>query len=318
MNSLHTVLGAAGAIGQATIQALQTRSLTVKAVSRSAALPNVQNQKADLLELSQTRTAIQAASHVYLCVGLPYKTEIWARDWEIIMQNVITACSEANATLIFLDNIYMYGPAPLQVPFDESHPQNPSSQKGQARKRTADLLIQAMEVGTVKGVIGRAADIYGPKAVNSSLYISVLERMMSGKGPQLLAPLDIPHRYSNTTDIGRALVELALTEDTYGEIWHLPVGRLTSNGEMVDLLNQALGTNLKASVLPGFIRKILSLFIPPLKEVGEMLYQFQQPYDFSDAKFRTRFPDFKVSTYEAGIKAMIDSFQENPQLKSNL
>ncbi|MFK7921881.1 MAG: NAD-dependent epimerase/dehydratase family protein [Bacteroidia bacterium] len=318
MNPLHTVLGAAGSIGQATIQALQSRGLPIRAVSRSAALPNVQNLKADILDLGQTRTAIQASSHVYLCVGLPYKTEIWARDWEIIMQNVITACSEENATLIFLDNIYMYGPTPLQVPFDESHPQNPSSQKGQARKRTADLMIKAMESGTIKGVIGRAADIYGPKAVNSSLYISVLERMMSGKGPQLLAPLDVPHRYSSTTDIGHALVELALAEDTYGQIWHLPVGPLTSAGEMVDLLNQTLGTNLKATVLPSFMRKILSIFISPLKEIEEMLYQVQQPYDFSDAKFRTRFPNFKVSSYEAGVSSMIASFQENSQLKSNL
>ncbi|MEL7533554.1 MAG: NAD-dependent epimerase/dehydratase family protein [Bacteroidota bacterium] len=316
--SLHTVLGAAGSIGQATIQALQTRGFAIRAVSRSTALPNVSNHKADLLDLAQAREAIAGATYVYICVGLPYKTEIWARDWEILMHNVITACSENNARIIYLDNIYMYGPTPLQVPITESHPQSPTSIKGKARKRTTDMLLQAIAAGKVNGLIGRAPDIYGPKAVNSSLYISVLERMLAGKGPQLLAPLDIPHCYSSTTDIGKALVDLALAEDTYGQVWHLPTGPLTNNAEMIALLNAELGTQLKASVLPNFMRKFLSLFIPPLKEIGEMLYQVQDPYDFSDAKFRTRFPDFKVSTYEEGIKAMVASFRENPELKSNL
>ena len=317
-DSLHTVLGAAGSIGQATIQALQTRGFAIRAVSRSAALPNVSNHKADLLDLAQARAAIEGSSHVYLCVGLPYKTKIWDRDWEILMRNVITACSEQKVRIIFLDNIYMYGPAPLQIPIEETHPQHPSSIKGKARKRTTDMLLQAITEGKVKGVIGRAADIYGPKAVNSSLYISVLERMLAGKAPQLLGPKDIPHRYSSTTDIGQALVALALAEDTYGEAWHLPVGRLTTSGEMIDILNRELGTNLTPTVLPNFMRKILRLFIPPLKEIEEMLYQVQHPYDFSDTKFRTRFPDFQVSTYEEGLKVMITSFQENPELKSNL
>ncbi len=317
-SSLHTVLGATGSIGQATIQALQTRGFAIKAVSRSTALPNVSNHKADLLDLEQTRASIKDSTHVYICVGLPYKTEIWDRDWEILMHNVITACSEQNARIIFLDNIYMYGPSPLQVPIEESHPQQPPSIKGKARKRTTDMLLAAINAGKVKGVIGRAADIYGPKAVNSSLYISVLERMLAGKAPQLLAPAEIPHRYSSTRDIGNALVELALAEDTYGQAWHLPVGRLTNNSEMIALLNRELGTDFKASVLPTFMRKILRLFIPPLKEIEEMLYQVQHPYDFSDTKFRTRFPDFEVSTYEEGIKEMVASFKENPELKSNL
>ena len=37
----------------------------------------------------------------------------------------VDACLQEQAVLIFLDNIYMYGPAPLSIPFDEEHPQDP-------------------------------------------------------------------------------------------------------------------------------------------------------------------------------------------------
>ncbi|MEL6594012.1 MAG: NAD-dependent epimerase/dehydratase family protein [Bacteroidota bacterium] len=311
MNSpLHTVLGASGSIAQATVDALLSRAFQVRAVSRMPALPNVQNHPADLLDPQQSMEAIAGSDYVYLCVGLPYKSSVWARDWEILMHNVIEACAATDARLIYLDNIYMYGPTPLQVPFDETHPQQPPSVKGKARKRTTDMLLKAFREAKVQGVIGRAADIYGPKAVNSTFYISFLERMLQGKAPQALFPLETPHRYTCTTDLGEALVQLALAEDTHGEVWHLPVGPLTNIGEMLQIMNRQLGTNFKASIMPPFLRTLLSFFIPALREMKEMMYQFEQPYDFSDAKFRARFPDFKVSTYEEGIAGMIQSFRE--------
>jgi hypothetical protein len=33
----------------------------------------------------------------YLTVGLPLDSEIWLRDWVIVMQNVITACKKTTA-----------------------------------------------------------------------------------------------------------------------------------------------------------------------------------------------------------------------------
>lgn len=307
--SLHTVLGATGSIAQATIAALLRRSFRVRAVSRMPAVPKAENHPANLLDPQQAIAAIAGSDYVYLCVGLPYSSKVWARDWEILMHNVIEACAATGAKLIYLDNIYMYGPVPLQVPFDETHPQEPPSVKGKARKRTTDLLLKAFTEGKVQGVIGRAADIYGPKAIHSALYISFLERMLEGKAPQALFPLETPHRYACTTDLGEGLVQLALAEDTHAEVWHLPVGPLSNISEMLQIMNRQLSTDFKASVMPSFLRKLLGLFIPALREMAEMMYQFEQPYDFSDAKFRARFPDFKVSTYEEGIAEMIQSFR---------
>src|SRR4051794_36458007 len=121
---MHIVLGASGAIGQGVIKTLRTKHLPIRAVERSKNIEGIETVFADLCDEKQALESIAGASHVYLCVGLPYRTKVWKRDWPKIMQSVINACAKNDAKLIFFDNVYMYGPAPLSVPFDENHPQN--------------------------------------------------------------------------------------------------------------------------------------------------------------------------------------------------
>jgi nucleoside-diphosphate-sugar epimerase len=307
-SNLHTVLGASGAVGRTVVDELLDRGLPVRAVSRSMYRSGIATIPADLLQVEDAHRAIRGSSHVYLCVGLPYSAEVWKRDWPLLMRNVINACIANQARLIFLDNVYMYGPAPLDQPFDESHPQQPESEKGKARKATLDLLKSAMEKGTVQAVIGRAADFYGPYATNSMLYVSFLERMLKGKAPQLLSPPDVPHTYTDTVDVGRALVTLALAEDTYGQAWHLPVGPPVTMQEITEMYNRQLGTFRKARMIPFWLQRLIGMFVPPLREVREMNYQFRYPYVMSDRKFRERFPEFEVTAYEEGLERMVQDF----------
>lgn len=293
---------------------LQHRGLPCKGVSRSGRNDSL---SADLLVASDADAVIKGATYVYLCVGLFYRKAVWDRDWEVLMKNIIDACEAHGARLIFLDNVYLYGPTPLPVPFDEHTSQQPESVKGKARKRTADLMLKALEAGRIRGVIGRSADFIGAGAVNSTLVISFLDRMLKGKAPQWLGKAHVKHTYSNIDDNGRALVELALNEDCYGEVWHLPVGEAASIAELMPLFNKHLGSDFRVQVMPFLLRKLLSNFIPPLKEVEEMLYQFEQEYVMSWTKFRERFPDFRVHSNEESIKEMIDWFQKNSGEKRN-
>lgn len=314
--ALHTVLGASGAVGRAVIAALQQRGLPLRAVERSESFPGIPSIQADLLDPHQARDAVSGSTHVYLCVGLPYKASVWMSDWPRLIRHIIDACREADARLIFLDNVYMYGPPPLRVPFTEEHPQEPATAKGRARKLTADLLLQAMARNEVRALIGRAADFYGPYAVNSPFWISMMQRMLTGKAPQSVFPPDVPHTYACTTDIGRALVTLALEESAYGQVWHLPAGEPVTIAQVSAMLNEALGTSLRTTYLPPLMARVLGLFIPGLKEVAEMLYQFREPYVLSFEKFRRKFPDFVVTPYPAGIREMAISFTASSQTKS--
>lgn len=307
---IHTVLGASGAIGRAVIKELQSRNLTIGAVERKRKLEDIETIEADLIDANQADNAIKNSDYVYLCVGLPYKSKVWIKDWPQLMQNVINACTKANAKLIFLDNMYMYS-QPLETPFTEFCPQNPITKKGLARKATADLLLTAIAEDRIKAVIGRSADIYGEYSTNSLFYISFLENMLKAKIPQVLGKKGVKHTYAYTGDIGKALVALAMDESTYGQVWHLPVGEPITIDTVNEMLNQALSTTFKVSYISKVMRIILSLFIQPITEVEEMLYQVESHYEMSCQKFMTHFPDFKITHYQEGISKMVQSFRKD-------
>lgn len=304
---LHTVLGANGATGIGIIEALKVRRLPIRAVSRSQKEQDgMEAVQADLLNPQATRDAIKGSGYVYLAVGLPYSSKIWEKQWPLIMNNVIEACSLNGAKLIFLDNMYMYE-HPLPSPFDENQSQATRTVKGQIRKDIASTMSSAISDGKLEGVIARAADFYGSHAQNSLFYISFLDRMLDGKNPQLLVNPDVLHTYANTTDNGRALVELALDSTTYGQVWHLPVGNPVTFHEILEICNRVLEGDFKLSVIASPIRKLLMLFMPQLRELEEMRYQFDQPYVMSWEKFRNHFPEFQVTSYEDGIREMIET-----------
>lgn len=317
-HELHLVLGGSGAIGSAVIQALTKQGKTVKVVEKSKTVEGIQTVNANLLDRKQCEAAIGGATHVYLCAGLPYRREVWLRDWPKLMESVIHACSIHNARLIFFDNAYMYGPAPLDVPFDEDHIQAPSTHKGIARKQTSDLLLEAHRSMKVKALIGRSADFYGPVAVNSPFYIKFIENILSHENPQFLGKRNVKHTYAYTEDNGNALVTLALDESSYGQVWHLPVGKPVTVDEVIGIINKILGSNYRVSYIPRLVTGLLSLFMSAVKESREMLYQYDEPYIMSDQKFRKKYPNFVVTPYEKGIRAMIDSMKGRVPDKSNL
>lgn len=121
----------------------------------------------------------------------------------------MTACARTGTNIVYLDNVYLYGPAPLSVPFDETTPRMPPSRKGRARKAAVEIVMDAHRAGRVRATVGRAADFYGPGAVHSPFYISFLKNMLKGKAPQVAMPEGPRHSYAYTADVGRALVTLA-------------------------------------------------------------------------------------------------------------
>ena len=56
------------------------------AVERSKEVKDIETIQADLLNLDETQKAISGATHVYLCVGLPYDSKIWTNQWPILLQ----------------------------------------------------------------------------------------------------------------------------------------------------------------------------------------------------------------------------------------
>ena len=305
---LHIVLGAAGGVGHALHTYLKQKGLPFLTVQRSERPAQEPSRQADLLHRQETIEALKGGTHVYLCTGIPYFSSLWEIQWPQMMQNVIDACLVHRSKLIFLDNMYMYS-NPLPVPFDENTPQNPSTRKGKVRKIVADLLLTAVKTRNLNAVIGRAADFYGPAATNSHFYVSFMERMLLGKAPQTLFKDDVLHTFAYTQELAHALYLLASDPDNTGEVYHLPVTEPVTIGEVVDIFNKELGTKFKPIYLSKFMVSLLSLFIKPIAEIKEMLFQFSEDYEMSTEKFMERYPSFEPITLEQGIRDTVQYFK---------
>lgn len=297
---VHAVLGAGGAVGRATLQAIEAHGLDAKALRQA---------DADATDAEALIRVLGDADVVYHCVGLPYASALWARGFPAMSEALVTACERTGTAIVYLDNVYLYGPAPLPVPFDEETPRHPPSRKGAARKRAVEIVMNAHRAGRVRAVVGRAADFYGPGAVNSPFYISFLENILRGRPPQVVMPEGPLHTYAYTGDIGRALVALALDDVAFGEEFHLPVGPPMRVSDMAALFNAELGTDLAPRHIPDLALRGLALFTPLLREVREMRYQYRTDYILCDRKFRDRFPDFAPTPYRDGVAAMVRAFR---------
>src|SRR5262245_39426191 len=103
---VHTIFGAGGAIADQLLPVLQKNNEKIRLVSRKVKqIPGVESVAADATDYQQTLKAIQGSSVVYLLIGLPYDIRIWKPTWPVIMTNVIRACKETGAHLIFFDNV---------------------------------------------------------------------------------------------------------------------------------------------------------------------------------------------------------------------
>lgn len=302
MKNIHTIIGAGGAIANNLVPELLKHRESVRLVSRSGVNhQGCESIQADALDKRAISSAIEGSGVVYLLVGIEYKWQVWEKNWPIIMANVIAACKLHNASLIFFDNVYMYGKATGTM--TEETPLNPCSKKGQIRASVLNMLLSEMRAGTIKAQVARSADFYGPYSESMSFFHQmVINNVLKGKPAQWMVNADVPHSLTYVPDAGKALYAMACDESAWGETWHLPTAApaLTGRG-LVDLLGKVTEKNAKTTVLSRFMLRIVGIFIPAVKESMEMLYQNEFDYVFSSAKFEKHFA-WKATDYETGFR----------------
>jgi nucleoside-diphosphate-sugar epimerase len=306
---MQTILGSGGAIGVELAKALAEYTQDIRLVSRKPKKVNATDQlvSADLLNLDQVRKAVQGSSIVYVTVGFPYTLKVWKESWPKLISNVIAACKEYNAKLVFFDNIYMYDSNHLNGMTEET-PINPPSEKGKLRASIAGTIMNEVLLGKLTALIARSADFYGPAIQNTSMLTeTVIKPLNKGEKANWMGATKFKHSFTYTPDAGKATALLGNTPDAYNQIWHLPTASNPPTGkEWVEAIAGEMGVKPKFRAVPKFIVKITGLFIPLMKELGEMMYQYDRDYIFNSSKFEKRF-GIKPTSYQQGIKDTIRS-----------
>ena len=178
---MQTILGAGGPIADELARALHRDHTTdIRLVSRKPVAVNDTDEllAADLTDAAATSRAVAGSEVAYLTVGLPLNTELWERQFPVMMRNVIDACAEHRTKLVFFDNTYMYPGTP--APQTESTAFAPAGRKGAVRGHLATMMLEAMGSGRVEGLIGRAPEFYGPGRTKSYTNTLVFDRIRAG------------------------------------------------------------------------------------------------------------------------------------------
>jgi nucleoside-diphosphate-sugar epimerase len=159
--------------------------------------------------------------------------------------------------------------------------------------------------GKLNGLIARAADFYGPNNDKSFLIEVIYKNLKKGKSPNWFINVNKKHSFTFTPDAAKATAILGNTSDAYNQVWHLPTDKKTLTGkEMAALFMKEMNVSKSISVMPMWLIKIVGLFVPFMKEMPEMMYQYDQDYFFDSSKFEKRFK-MAPTTYEEGVKRVI-------------
>ena len=309
MNSNILVLGY-GAVGKATVARLlaEGHKVTVAQRSRPKDLPpEAQFLTCDVLDLVSLNEATKNASQIVVALGFKYDGKVWRDVWPRAMANLIESRTQGGQRIVFIDNLYMYGPQ--TTPLREDMPLSNYGAKPAIRADVTKLWMAAAAARQIKIAALRAPDFYGPHVELSLWGPESLGAIAKGKAGRIPMPLNIPHDFAYVPDIARAVVTLLnAPDDAYGQAWHVPVAPTRTAKELINIAEQHLGRKVKVSSVSPLMLKLLGLFIPFIREFNEMSFNFDKPYHVDASKFSKRFWS-DATTFEVGVGATVDSFK---------
>ena len=305
---MQTILGATGTIGTELAKELAKYTNEIRLVSRN---PKKVNEKdmlmvADLTIDNDVEKAIEGSEIVYLTVGFEYSLKTWSRIWPPLMENVIKACKKYNSKLVFFDNVYMYDRNFLSNMTEET-PVRPTSKKGEIRAKIAQRIIEEIAKGNLTALIARSADFFGE--TNSVLIETVYNNLKKGKKANWLGDANKVHNFTYFADAAKGTAILGNTPSAYNQIWHLPTDNTRITGKQwIELFADKLNVKPKFMVVPVWMTGVLGIFIPMMRELKEMMYQYDRDYFFNSSKFEKTF-QYKALTPEQAIDKLLERLE---------
>jgi nucleoside-diphosphate-sugar epimerase len=299
--TLHVIVGA-GPVGWVTASLLADGGHDVRVVTRDGGGPEhplVERVRADAADPRAMRDAAAGASVLYNAAGPPYHR--WVSDWPPLAASVLAAAEAAGAVLVSVGNLYGYGPSDNPAaPLTERDPQRATTPKGAVRARVWQDALAAHEAGRVRVTELRSSDYFGPHVVNSQLGERTIPKVVAGKPVRVFGDPDMAHSWTYINDVARALVVLGDDERAWGRAWHTPTNPPLTQRQVVDALSAAASVHpVKVRSLSPVLLKALGVFVPDIRELAEVRYQFDAPFVVDSSAARATFGVAPTSMHDA-------------------
>ena len=291
-NTKHVILGT-GQLGLAIMDELVAQGQPVRLVNRRGQLPEappagatLELVAADALDPAAVAAACAGAAIVFFCMQPAY--DRWPEAFPPLAASVIEGVARSGARLVFGSNLYLYGPT-NGAPLREDLPPAAQTRKGKARAEVARMLLDAHHAGKLQVTIGRASDFYGPRVKDSLVGEMVFGAALAGKPVNLVGDIDAPHTLTYIRDFARALVTLSKHDTAFGRAWHVPNAPTLTMRQFVGLVEKEIDRPVKTRVAGKMMLSVIGLFVKPVRETVEMLYEFEEPFVVDHSQFAAAF-----------------------------
>ncbi len=231
-----------------------TRANLAKA-SQSSKVKIIQ---ASMMDVQRLRKEMEGIDGVFLlaslwlgeCVNEPRSA------WEtntLGTWNVVEACHDLGVKrVVYSSSASVYGNA-LTTPMTEDHPFNNRTTYGATKIANEQMFRAIYEQHSLPYIGYRYMNIYGPRMDYEGTYVSVimkvLDRIFSGQRPLIYGDGTQMFDFIFVEDVAEANI-LGMKADVADEFSNIGMGIGTTINELVDMLLELTGSDLKPEYLP--------------------------------------------------------------------
>lgn len=304
------VLGATGGMGYALVRELVERDVEVVAFSRRKERLDALYQheskvsifSGDALVEKDVIEAADGVDVIFHAVSFPYQE--WKDKHPLCIETVIRAAEKHHAKIALVDNIYAYG-RQSKIEVSEDTRKEPHTKKGKIRLAMENRLNRS----SAPCLIVHMPDLYGPNAENTILH-ETLKNVILNKTANFVGDTRVAREFIFTLDGAKAMVELALQEDTYNQNWNIPSAHPITGEEIIKILREETGYKKSFRAVSKTMIRFLGIFQPFMREMVEMMYLTEDPVILSGKKYEAKIGPIPRTPYKEGIMKTLNWMNE--------
>jgi nucleoside-diphosphate-sugar epimerase len=305
------ITGVTGSLGANVVQQAVARGLKVRALVRNPAdlkvRDGVELVQGDALDPIRLTQALEGRDALFHLVNVPFG-DAWIRTTADLLEAAIGACDHTGARLVFPGNVWIYGRGIAGDTVPESRAPSPCSNLGRARLAKEERLRDS----GVRHVIVRLPEFYGPHV--QTLTGPPLKSIVGGRTGRWFGPPNVAVEFVFMPDAARVLLDIGLASDVDGETFHLPGAAATTPKAFFSQAISIAGSGAFFA-LPGWTVRAAGLVHPMARTFSDILHLWETPVLLDGAKLHKRLPDFRSTTYEAGLATTIEWLRAHPQAR---
>ncbi|WP_332645174.1 NAD-dependent epimerase/dehydratase family protein [Aeromicrobium sp.] len=289
MTDRHLVVGA-GPVGRHVAQLLAARGSDVTVATRSGTdtgITGVAHVTVDASDVDALTAAAEGCSVIYNCAN-PADYTTWKEFWPPLAAAFLGAAERTGAVLAITGNLYPYGP--VEGPMHEGLPDAATDYKGKLRAKMWADATALHDQGRIRAVEVRGSDYVGLGVGDNGHVTRQIPGALKGKRAWVIGRKDQPHSFTDVLDTARLLIAAAEDESALGRIWLVPTNRPVTQEEAITQVLASVGRPaVKVSPTPRAVFAAASWFVPIVRELKQLSYQWTAPYIVDDSAARTHF-----------------------------